>query len=103
MFPLGDPPDYEPPAARSIAAIAQASGRRAEEVAYDLMIENGGRQFLFAPLANYLNYDFEVIREMMLHPRTVLGLSDRGAHCRLICDASIDRESTRLKSRPSQI
>ena len=89
MFPLGDPPDYEPPAERSIAAIAQASGRRAEEVAYDLMIENGGRQFLFAPLANYLDYDFEVIREMMLHPRTVLGLSDGGAHCGLICDASM--------------
>ena len=26
---------------------------------------------------------------MMLHPRTVLGLSDGGAHCGLICDASM--------------
>jgi N-acyl-D-aspartate/D-glutamate deacylase len=53
------------------------------------MLENDGRQFLFAPLANYLEYDFEVIREMMLHPRTMLGLSDGGAHCGLICDASM--------------
>ena len=89
MFPLGDPPDYEPPAERSIAAIAERTGRRPEEVAYDQMVENDGRQFLFAPLANYLDYDFEVIREMMLHPRTVLGLSDGGAHCGLICDASM--------------
>jgi N-acyl-D-amino-acid deacylase len=89
MFALGDPPDYEPPAQRSVAAIEARTGRRAEEVAYDLMLENDGRQFLFAPLANYLDYDFEVIREMMLHPRTVLGLSDGGAHCGLICDASM--------------
>src|SRR5581483_6897127 len=27
--------------------------------------------------------------EMMTHPRTVLGLSDGGAHCGLICDASM--------------
>ena len=26
---------------------------------------------------------------MMTHPRTVLGLSDGGAHCGLICDASM--------------
>ena len=29
------------------------------------------------------------IREMMTHPRTVLGLSDGGAHCGLICDVSM--------------
>jgi N-acyl-D-aspartate/D-glutamate deacylase len=33
--------------------------------------------------------DFEAIREMMLHPHTVLGLSDGGAHCGLIRDASM--------------
>ena len=43
---------------------------------------------LFAPLANYVDYDHEAIREMMLHPSTVLGLSDGGAHCGVICDAS---------------
>ena len=89
MFPLGDPPDYEPPPERSVASIAARRGCRPEEVAYEHLLENDGRQFLFAPLANYLDYDFEVIREMMLHPRTVLGLSDGGAHCGLICDASM--------------
>jgi hypothetical protein len=28
------------------------------------------------------------IREMILHPSSILGLSDGGAHCGLICDAS---------------
>jgi N-acyl-D-amino-acid deacylase len=89
MFLLGDPPDYEPPRERSVAAAAVREGRRPQEVAYDWMLELDGRQFLFAPLANYVDYDFEALREMMLHPRTLLGLSDGGAHCGLICDASM--------------
>jgi N-acyl-D-aspartate/D-glutamate deacylase len=38
---------------------------------------------------NYSNGDFEPIREMLTHPTAVLGLSDGGAHCGLICDASM--------------
>ncbi|HZR81533.1 MAG TPA: amidohydrolase family protein [Candidatus Binatia bacterium] len=89
MFPLGDPPDYEPTPEQSVAAIASRSGKRPEEIAYDALLERDGKQMLFAPLANYVDYDFEALREMMVHPRTVLGLSDGGAHCGLICDASM--------------
>jgi len=89
IYPLGDPPDYEPPAEASVAAAAVAAGRRPEEVVYDSLLDRDGRQFLFAPLANYLDANFDALREMMLHPRTVLGLSDGGAHCGLICDASM--------------
>jgi N-acyl-D-aspartate/D-glutamate deacylase len=89
MFPLGDPPDYEPATEQSVAAIAARAGKRPEEIAYDVLMERDGKQLLFAPLANYVDYDFEALREMMLHPRTVLGLSDGGAHCGLICDASM--------------
>ena len=89
MFPLGEPPDYEPAPETSVAATAARTGKRPEEVAYDLLLEGDGKRFLFAPLANYVDCDFEALREMMLHPRTVLGLSDGGAHCGLICDASM--------------
>jgi len=89
IFPLGDPPDYEPPAEKSVAATAAREGRRPEEVALDWLLLREGRELLFAPLANYIDCDLEAIREMMLHPRTVLGLSDGGAHCGLICDASM--------------
>jgi N-acyl-D-aspartate/D-glutamate deacylase len=89
IYPLGDPPDYEPPPERSAAGAAAREGRRPEEVVYDWMLERDGRQFLFAPLANYVDGNFDALREMMLHPRTVLGLSDGGAHCGLICDASM--------------
>jgi len=89
IFPLGDPPDYEPAPERSVAAAAARQGRRPEDVVYDWMLERDGRQFLFAPLANYVDGNFDALREMMLHPRTMLGLSDGGAHCGLICDASM--------------
>jgi N-acyl-D-aspartate/D-glutamate deacylase len=89
IFPLGDPPDYEPPREASVAATAEREGRRPEEVVLDWMLEREGTQLLFAPLLNYVDCNFDALREMMLHPRSVLGLSDGGAHCGLICDAGM--------------
>ncbi len=89
MFPLGDPPDYEPGPEKSIAAIAKREGHEPLEVVYDVMMENGGRGLVYMPLLGYANGSLEPIREMMLHPQSVFGLSDGGAHCGLICDASM--------------
>ncbi len=89
MYPLGDPPEYEPGPERSIAAIAEREGREPREVAFSLMMENDGKGLIYLPLLGYADGDLEPIKEMMLHPRSVFSLSDGGAHCGLIADASI--------------
>jgi N-acyl-D-aspartate/D-glutamate deacylase len=89
IFPLGDPPDYEPEASASVASVAERAGRSPEDVVYDWLLERDGKALLFAPLASYVAFDHEALREMMTNPGTVLGLSDGGAHCGLICDASM--------------
>jgi N-acyl-D-amino-acid deacylase len=89
FFPLGDPPDYEPNPSTSAAAVAASTGRTPQEVMFDWMLERDGAALIFAPLASYQQGDHEAIREMITHPATVLGLSDGGAHCGLICDASM--------------
>ena len=55
----------------------------------DWMLGREGKALIFAPLASYVDGDHEAIREMITHPATVMGLSDGGAHCGLICDASM--------------
>jgi N-acyl-D-aspartate/D-glutamate deacylase len=87
-FPLGDPPDYEPPEDASVLARARRENRSVEAVTYDLLLEREGRQLLYMPLASYVDYDFEALREMLLHPASVISLSDGGAHVGVICDAS---------------
>ncbi|MGB1653681.1 MAG: N-acyl-D-amino-acid deacylase family protein [Acidimicrobiales bacterium] len=89
IFILGDPPDYEPTADRSIAAIALAQGVEPLEAAYDAFCAEDGRALLMLPLLNYADGDHEAIRAQLTHPRSISGLSDGGAHCGIICDASL--------------
>ena len=88
MFPFGDPPDYAPPASASIAAMAAREGRCAEEVAYDLLIADAGRGFIFAPLTNFADYTLSASAECLRHPNAIAGLSDGGAHVGFISDGS---------------
>lgn len=89
LFPLGNPLNYEPTEDESIAAIAKQQGRDPEDLLYDLMLEEDGRAIFLVPILNYSYRNCDHIYEMMQHPRAVLGLGDGGAHCALICDASI--------------
>jgi N-acyl-D-aspartate/D-glutamate deacylase len=87
-YALGCPPEYEPGPERSLAGMAAATGRTAVAMAYDAMLEDDGRGLLYLPILNYSNGSLEPTREMLLHPRSALGLGDGGAHCGIICDAS---------------
>lgn len=89
LYPLGKIPDYEPAPDQSIVAIAERTGASPLEVLYDYMLEDGGHAMAMMPIFNYVNGNHDAIREMLLHPQAVSGLSDGGAHCGMICDASI--------------
>lgn len=80
--------DYEPRAEDSIAALAVATGRAPDEIVYDMLMEKDGAGYIYLPLLNYAEFNFDHIHQMMNHPNTVLSLSDGGAHCGVICDAS---------------
>jgi N-acyl-D-aspartate/D-glutamate deacylase len=88
IFPLGDPPNYEPPKETAVAAIAARAGRPAQEIVYDMLLEDEGRAFLFMPFANYANYNLDACGEMIAHSDCVMGLGDGGAHVGIISDAS---------------
>jgi N-acyl-D-aspartate/D-glutamate deacylase len=88
MFPLGDPPDYEPAPENSVAARAAGAGRSPDEVAYELLMERDGRAVLYLPVTNYAAGNLDVVREMIAHPNTLLGLGDGGAHVGVMCDAT---------------
>ncbi|MCK0174266.1 MULTISPECIES: amidohydrolase family protein [Mycobacteriaceae] len=88
LYHLGEPPNYEPTEEDSVAAIARRRGQDPLAAMYDLMLEADAGNMLMYPMFNYSDGNHDAIREMITHPAGVMGLSDGGAHCSMICDAS---------------
>jgi len=88
VFPLSDPPDYEPAPDESIAAEAQRAGTTPEALAYDYLLADDGRSFLYVPFLNYADGNLDAVRSMLEDVHSVVGLGDGGAHVGTICDGS---------------
>ena len=88
VFVMGSVPNYEPPKGESIAEQARRGGCTPMERYYDALMEDGGRQLIMRPILNYTDFSLDAVREMLLHPTTLWGLGDGGAHCGTTCDAS---------------
>lgn len=99
LFPMTDPVDYEPAPEASITGIAAARSMRADELLYETLLEDDGRLLLYMPLFNYVAGDLSEVREMLLSPVAMIGLSDAGAHCGAICDASFPTTALGLWAR----
>ena len=87
MYELDDIPDYEPAPEASLAARAAREGRDPAALAYEIIVDRCG--VIYVPAANYADNSVDAIRTMLNHPASILGLGDGGAHCGLICDASL--------------
>ncbi|MDO8322717.1 MAG: amidohydrolase family protein, partial [Phenylobacterium sp.] len=71
MFRLVQPDgslDYEPAAEDSIAAIAKRSGQAPDAIVYDMLMEMDGKGYIYLPLLNYAQFDFDHIHAMMHDP-----------------------------------
>src|SRR5262245_40888873 len=94
-FAMRDAPVFEPPYEESVQAIAEREGRSGEEVLYDAMCElalgssPGRARFFHVFFSGYKGGSLDALAELIAHPQTVVGLADGGAHCSMICDASL--------------
>jgi N-acyl-D-aspartate/D-glutamate deacylase len=88
MFELAEDPDFEPTEENSILNRARRAGLTPEELAYDILVSDEGRGMLQQPFSNYAHGNLEATRDMLVHPYTLPGLGDGGAHVGSICDSS---------------
>ncbi len=89
QFPMDHVPNYEPPIEASIAGIAESSNKSVMEVLYEELLNNDGKTFIWAPFGPYPDHSLDFYKMIIEFESSVAGLSDGGAHCGLICDASM--------------
>jgi N-acyl-D-aspartate/D-glutamate deacylase len=80
--------NYEPGSDESIMARAAAAGVSGAEYAYDLLMKDDGKGFIYFPVLNYADGNLNFLEALQDANDTVNSLSDGGAHCGTICDAA---------------
>jgi N-acyl-D-amino-acid deacylase len=88
QYEMGPDFNYEPTQSETIAARAAAAGVSPVEYAYDLLMQDEGRGFIYFPILNYADGNLNFLEALQAAPDTVNSLSDGGAHCGTICDAA---------------
>ena len=87
LFAIDMPIDYEPDPSKIFGLLAAAEKKDIAEYVYDYLLRDGGNSYAILLGANYMAFNHDVIRTMLMDPCTVSGLSDAGAHVNLIFDA----------------
>jgi N-acyl-D-aspartate/D-glutamate deacylase len=82
-FELANPPRYDQDPSESLVDRASAAGVLVQEIAYDILAAEG---IVYVAVSNYEEGHLRAAREMLVHPFTVPGLSDGGAHCTMVAD-----------------
>jgi N-acyl-D-amino-acid deacylase len=88
QFEMDDAFNYEPKMDESIMARAVAAGVSPAEYAYDLLMKDDGKGFIYFPILNYRDGNLNFLEALQESDDCVNSLSDGGAHCGTICDAA---------------
>lgn len=88
QFEMAPDFNYEPTQADTIMAKAAAKGVDPAEYAYDLLMKDDGKGFIYFPILNYRDGNLNFLEDLQEADDTVNSLSDGGAHCGTICDAA---------------
>ena len=89
IYAMNERPDYEPTLQQCVAADAARANKPVLAQLYDALLADDGKALLYFPVYNYTGMNLDVVREMLVHPRALMGLGDAGAHVGTVCDASM--------------
>ncbi len=88
LFEMDETFNYEPSQGESIMARAAAAGIAPNEYAYELLMQDEGKGFIYFPILNYADGNLNFLEPLQEAEDCVNSLSDGGAHCGTICDAA---------------
>ncbi len=87
MYEFGDEANYAPDKKESLASRAIKEKISPQELAYNILLKNEGKAFIYSPLVNYADNNLDVCEAMLLDKNAIMGLGDGGAHVGFILDA----------------
>ena len=87
MYEFGSDANYAPKNNESLEARAIKIGMSSAELAYDILLKNEGKNFIYCPLVNFASNNLDACETMLLDKNAIMGLGDGGAHVGFILDA----------------
>jgi N-acyl-D-aspartate/D-glutamate deacylase len=87
MYEFSAEANYAPDKSESLEIRAIKEKITAQELAYDILIKNEGKAFIYSPLVNFASNNLDACEAMLIDKNAIMGLGDGGAHVGFILDA----------------
>ena len=87
MYEFGTEANYAPDKNESLAIRSIKEKITAQELAYNILIKDEGKAFIYSPLVNFASNNLDACEAMLIDKNAIMGLGDGGAHVGFILDA----------------
>ena len=87
MYEFGREANYAPDKNESLAIRSIKEKITAQELAYNILIKDEGKAFIYSPLVNFASNNLDACEAMLIDKNAIMGLGDGGAHVGFILDA----------------